>query len=398
MLVEKHNKLKFRELYDNYKSEMAFGLALLCLVLLSYGLSYHIPLDFYTTALNPILNGCIATVSLFGAWLMFRHHNGIHVRILWACTLLVWGILATLLLMHVLVYNQPISSEKMISLRGRELIIGNFYAWLLLHYPVTVLRPGWQNIRRALEALLPVAVIAIIDEVFPIDLRWLLAIWPIMWVIILGIHIRKYRQWCEENYSTMANIDVQWIVRYIIMLLFSGVAYTIMSFSYTVAHAFTVKWLLLLLLVYSTEQILYRQDPWNLLRRAKAAKAAMAEEETGDVDPDLMSGEYKATLEQWMATEKPYLNPEFRLIDLREVLPLNRTYLSQLINSAYGCNFYQFVTNYRIEEAKRLMREQPDMKMQDIAEQCGFSSPVVFSRTFTRETGVSPSEWSIKNA
>lgn len=398
MLEEKHNSLKFRELYDNYKSEMAFGLALLCLVVLSYCLAYRIPLDFYTTALNPILNGCIATVSLFGAWLMFRHHNGIHVRILWACTLLVWGVLATLLLTHLMVYNMPMPSEGTISLRGRELIIGNVYAWLLLHYPVSVLRPGWQNIRRALEALLPVAVIAIIDEVFPIDLRWLLAIWPIMWVIILGIHIRKYRQWCEENYSTMDNIDVQWIVRYIIMFLISGVAYTIMSFSYTVAHAFTVQWLLLLLLVYSTEQILYRQDPWNLLRRAKAAKAAMAEEETGDVDPDLMSGEYKATLEQWMATEKPYLNPEFRLIDLREVLPLNRTYLSQLINSAYGCNFYQFVTNYRIEEAKRLMREQPDMKMHDIAEQCGFSSPVVFSRIFTRETGVSPSEWSIKNA
>lgn len=95
-----------------------------------------------------------------------------------------------------------------------------------------------------------------------------------------------------------------------------------------------------------------------------------------------------------METEKPYLNPEFRLIDLRQILPLNRTYLSQLIHTEYDCNFYQFVTKYRIEEAKRLMTEHPDMKMQDVAEQSGFSSPVVFSRIFTRETGTSPSDWS----
>lgn len=110
----------------------------------------------------------------------------------------------------------------------------------------------------------------------------------------------------------------------------------------------------------------------------------------GSLQPD---GEYKAALEQWMETEKPYLNPDFRLIDLRGVLPLNRTYLSQLIKNTYGCNFYQFVTNYRIEEAKRLLRENPFMKMQDVAEQSGFSSPTVFTRIFAKETGFLPSEW-----
>lgn len=99
-----------------------------------------------------------------------------------------------------------------------------------------------------------------------------------------------------------------------------------------------------------------------------------------------------------MEAEKPYLNPEFRLLDLRQVLPLNRTYLSQLINEEYGCNFYQFVTNYRIEEAKRLMTEHPNMKIQDVADQCGFSSPVVFSRTFMRETGKSPRDWNTADA
>ena len=95
-----------------------------------------------------------------------------------------------------------------------------------------------------------------------------------------------------------------------------------------------------------------------------------------------------------METEKPYLNKDFRLTDLMQVLPMNRTYLSQFIMQQYECNFYQLVAHYRIEEAKRLMREYPDLKFQEIAERSGFASPVVFTRTFVRETGVTPSEWS----
>ncbi|MBR4519846.1 MAG: AraC family transcriptional regulator, partial [Paludibacteraceae bacterium] len=66
-------------------------------------------------------------------------------------------------------------------------------------------------------------------------------------------------------------------------------------------------------------------------------------------------------------------------------------------NAAYGCNFYQFVTNYRIAEAKRLIRKNPDMQIQDIAEQCGFSSPTMFDRVFVRETGLTPGEYAVQS-
>ncbi|MBQ2173109.1 MAG: AraC family transcriptional regulator [Bacteroidales bacterium] len=72
---------------------------------------------------------------------------------------------------------------------------------------------------------------------------------------------------------------------------------------------------------------------------------------------------------------------------------MNRTYLSQFIKAEYGCTFYQFVSRYRVAEAKRLKLEQPDLKMDEIAARCGFSSRTVFSNVFTREEGVSPREW-----
>ena len=60
-----------------------------------------------------------------------------------------------------------------------------------------------------------------------------------------------------------------------------------------------------------------------------------------------------ARLTEWMVQSKPYLNPDLRLMDLREVLPMNRTYLSQFIHDEFDCSFFQFVNRYRIEEAKR---------------------------------------------
>jgi AraC-like DNA-binding protein len=99
-------------------------------------------------------------------------------------------------------------------------------------------------------------------------------------------------------------------------------------------------------------------------------------------------------LDAWIEKEKPYLNPDFQLMDLRQVLPLNRSYLSRFINSEYGCSFYQWVNRLRIKEAKRLKMEHPEWTAQDITKYgCGFSSRQTFYRTFLRETGQSLSEW-----
>ena len=392
-------RMSFRTFYSDYETEIWFAILLLAAVIASDCFAGLIPADLYENGISQILNGCVATVSLAGAWLVARHHKDIRARKVWAGVLLVWAVLATLLLMRLIVYNSERSDVGLISLRGCELVVGNIYAWLLLLYPAEVLRPGSLTLKRTVLHMLPVFIIAALNYWLPIDLRWMLAIYPVMLVFFLTSHIRAYRRWCEENYSTMDDIDEQWIWRYLTMFLISGGQYIVLSFSTTQAHLFTQQWLLLLMLAYSTEQIVFRADPWTMMRstRHKEEQTVAKPEASGEEDGD--AGEwssYKAALEQWMEREKPYCNPEFRLLDLCEVLPLNRTYLSQFINTEYGCSFYQLVTNYRIEEAKRLMDENPEMKLQDISEQCGFSSPVVFSRIFSRETGMTPREWNTK--
>ena len=377
--------MSFSYVWREYSREMIFGGVLLMLVGVSTWLGTYIPEKLYLNGITQIMNGCIVTICLAGTWLISRHTDGVKVRKLWAFILLFYAFFAITLLMRLTSFvDQP--RTGFMSLQGWQMLAGNFLFWLLLLYPTESLRPGWMNLTRGILHGLPVIIAFIVDEVTTIDIRIILALYPVVSLCFLAQHIRKYRLWCEENYSTMDHIDAQWIVRYMIMCLIDGALFFTLCFVGSVSVALTQQWLLLLIIGYSTEQILFRQEPQYL-------EIGEEEEEPKNTSTE-SNAKYKQDLEQWMETEKPYLHPEFRLQDLTQVLPLNRTYLSQFINAEYNCSFYQFVTNYRVEEAKRLMKEQPEMKMQDIAEHCGFSSPTVFARIFARETGMTPSEWS----
>jgi len=317
---------------------------------------------------------------------MARHSEGIRVRYVYAW---IMGVLSLIMIAGV-TYRMSVNAELqpadgIFSFEGWEMLGGDLIAWLLLAYPSELLHPGWLTWKNGLIRLLPVVVLGVIDMLTPWDLRWLLALVPVVWVALLFKHVRDYRRYAEENYGSVEQTDEKWVIRYLVMIFVLGCSYAYLCITEEPNRLFTQQWLLFFILVYTNDQVIFRSKPW--------IENAAAEEE-GEEEAKTESGaEYREKLEQWMETEKPYLNPEFRLNDLRQVLPLNRTYLSQFIHAEYDCTFYQFVTNYRIEEAKRLMREQPDLKMHDIAEQCGFSSPTVFGRVFARETGQTPTEW-----
>ena len=169
-----------------------------------------------------------------------------------------------------------------------------------------------------------------------------------------------------------------------------GLVFLYMCLSHGHTRGFTQLWLVVFMFIYGTEKILFRRDPWEIAHQTSAPSLT---ETTENSYTDGANSVLRTKLEQWMVQEKPYTNPDFRLIDLQKVLPMNRTYLSQFINTEYGCSFYQFVNRYRIEEAKRLKLENPAMKIQEVSVRCGFSSPTVFSRTFTSVTGLAPREW-----
>lgn len=385
-------------MWYNYKSEVVFFLILSSCVALGHWLSHYIPTNLFDDVLAPLQNAATTAVCLFGAYVLFRHSDELRIRKACAWALVAWGIADGVLLLQTYVFNTHVFHLGNEALSAYTMLMGNFLGWLLLVYPTESLRPGWMNWKIAMCQLLPMIALVVLDYFVAWDLRWVIAFYPVVLFVFVCTHIRAYRIWCEENYSSMERIDVQWIVRYLCMLFVMGVSYIYMMVSDNPCRSFTQNILLIFLFGYSIEQILFRKDPWENLTVVEndGPTANDSERSYSANDPTGVAGQSDNVrlLAQWMEQQKPYLNPEFQLIDLRAVLPMNRTYLSRFIRDEFGCTFYQFVNKYRIEEAKRLMTEHPDLKIADVAAQCGFSSQSVFAQTFSKVTGMSPREWS----
>ena len=374
-----------RDIWDNYKSEAVFGLVLMAVLIASTFLSRLIPEDFFDNFLNPALSFAFAVLCFFGATLCLKHLENNRIRKVWAIIMILWGGWELVMVALFKSAYNPFQVGNEIMESG-SMLAACVFAWMLLIYPTISIRPGKFNWGRSALFLLPLLVLGAVDYLLPVDLRILIALYPMGLMVVIFLNIRKYRRWCEENFSTLDNIDAQWIVRYMVMIVLSGLVFYYLCVSDDPARAFTQQWYLMFVLGYTTDQVLYRPDPWERLH-------STAMEDEKNEEPDPANAAFRATLEAWIEKEKPYLNPDFQLTDLRQVLPLNRTYLSQFINTEYGCSFYQWVNDLRVEEAKRLMREQPELKIQDLADRCGFSSRQVFARVFARETGFTPSKW-----
>ena len=97
-------------------------------------------------------------------------------------------------------------------------------------------------------------------------------------------------------------------------------------------------------------------------------------------------------LNEWVS-EKNYLHPSLTIQDMSKKIGINRTYLSNFINETYQTNFNGWLNGLRIEEAKRRMRDNPDISLADVAEQVGFADLAHFSKQFKIKEGCSPSTW-----
>ena len=92
--------------------------------------------------------------------------------------------------------------------------------------------------------------------------------------------------------------------------------------------------------------------------------------------------------------EENYADQNTTLTSVAEAVCLSPNHFSTIFSQECKTTFIEYLTEVRIENAKRLMRET-DMKGYDIAYECGFSDPHYFSYIFKKNTGLSPREYKL---
>lgn len=95
----------------------------------------------------------------------------------------------------------------------------------------------------------------------------------------------------------------------------------------------------------------------------------------------------------YLAAEKQYLSPDFKIEDVAKAVSTNRNYASQIINEQSGGNFSNFINEYRVEEAMQelINPDNANMTIEAIAQKVGFKSKSAFNNAFKKFCGITPS-------
>lgn len=75
---------------------------------------------------------------------------------------------------------------------------------------------------------------------------------------------------------------------------------------------------------------------------------------------------------------------------LCRTLDIGRSRLYKLSNQLYGCGISQHIRHLRVEKAKQLLRDAPNMRIVDVASECGFGDYNYFITVFSRIVGEPP--------
>ena len=96
-----------------------------------------------------------------------------------------------------------------------------------------------------------------------------------------------------------------------------------------------------------------------------------------------------------METKKPFTDSNLKLNQLAKMISTTPNYLSQVINEEREQNFFDFVNWYRIEEAKKLIKDASDQQstLLSIAYEVGFNSKSAFNTSFKKHTQMTPSQY-----
>jgi len=207
---------------------------------------------------------------------------------------------------------------------------------------------------------------------------------------------QKVKVKAQQELSNIEHVDVSWlnvflyafiVVFVILVIMFAGII-----------HNFGTEWLNPLVSVVFALSIfvlgykgLFQQSIFSNTDVPENIESIS--EET--IKPKNIDVALSYNLQKYMEAYNPHRDFELTLTSLAKQVNMSRNQLSEVLNCSLGCNFYDFVNKYRVEDVKQLMvnPKYKDYTIIAIAFEAGFPSKSTFNTVFKKFTGLTPSEY-----
>ena len=103
-----------------------------------------------------------------------------------------------------------------------------------------------------------------------------------------------------------------------------------------------------------------------------------------------------ATTSSYVANMKEFIHANYTMPittnDVSSAVFLSSSYANQCFNAECGCTIFEYITQCRITQAKKLLSDT-DIKVSSVAELVGYNGKTSFYLAFKRNVGISPAEY-----
>jgi AraC-like DNA-binding protein len=230
-------------------------------------------------------------------------------------------------------------------------------------------------------------------------------------IYIIGIFILlvKYRKLVLENYSIFNRSNYKWLFQMNVILSILFIVAIIKNIykyygdgEYMTLFRLYVAIALLLFTCWLVLKALYAPTVFKGIdSKLQLVSTFINNNENSSREKNEVSALAKQITEikSYMIQQEPYLDSDLTITDLANQLAMNTQELSLVINHHIHLNFYDFISEYRIEKAKEILitPEYKNFTILEILYKVGFNSKSSFNTNFKKTTGFTPTEYRNKH-
>lgn len=205
----------------------------------------------------------------------------------------------------------------------------------------------------------------------------------------------RYRNIVKQNYSNSnALINYTWLKQFLIIdIIIATITFAKSIQRHTYNNIDTMDNLRIIMLLLSVAFIswLFSKALFapKIFQGIEASLFPIKEKINRIEDPRIEK------INQFMQDEEPYLDASLTLQKLANHLNIPSRELSVLINQHMSKHFFDFVNEYRIKKAMKILRDTSFKKntIQEIMYDVGFNSKTPFNTAFKKQTNLTPSQY-----
>jgi AraC-like DNA-binding protein len=217
----------------------------------------------------------------------------------------------------------------------------------------------------------------------------------VIYAIACFVLINRYGIRLQDKHSNMEKAHISWLRALVMGFMVVMSFELILSASKIFTHYHLIYFYMGLTRYYTTFLLV------NLLVFTSIRFFGMFEQVNEEelpkkpIDDFSINPEEAESIDKRIKQGQLYMDPDITLDSLADTLEIMPRDLSMIINRHFGANFYTFINSYRIEEAKKMLKDQAmkNITITEIYLAVGFNSKSVFYTFFKKLEGVTPTKY-----